>query len=96
MRCVVFPTISRIYLEFPDRFSVLLDLTIGWMPLVVGMSIMDIPTLSTGSRLIRLSCASHNSRRALTIDLIRKLSAGLGLSEHCLIQEYALDTRQHA
>jgi HTH-type transcriptional regulator/antitoxin HigA len=37
-----------------------------------------------------------NRRRSLTIDMIRKLSAGLGLSEHCLIQEYALETRQYA
>jgi HTH-type transcriptional regulator/antitoxin HigA len=31
-----------------------------------------------------------NRRRPLTIDMIRKLSAGLGLSEHCLIQTYEL------
>jgi HTH-type transcriptional regulator/antitoxin HigA len=31
-----------------------------------------------------------NRRRALTTDMIRKLSAGLGLSEHCLLQEYHL------
>jgi HTH-type transcriptional regulator/antitoxin HigA len=32
-----------------------------------------------------------NRRRPLTIDMIRKLSAGLGLSEHCLLQEYELE-----
>jgi HTH-type transcriptional regulator / antitoxin HigA len=34
-----------------------------------------------------------NRRRPLTIDMIRKLSAGLGLSEHCLIQTYELARR---
>jgi HTH-type transcriptional regulator/antitoxin HigA len=32
-----------------------------------------------------------NRRRPLTIDMIRKLSAGLGLSERCLLQEYELE-----
>jgi HTH-type transcriptional regulator/antitoxin HigA len=36
-----------------------------------------------------------NRRRPLTIDMIRKLAEGLGLSEHCLLQEYELD-RLHA
>lgn len=31
-----------------------------------------------------------NRRRKLTIDMIRKLATGLGLSEHCLCQEYEL------
>jgi HTH-type transcriptional regulator / antitoxin HigA len=36
-----------------------------------------------------------NRRRPLTIDMIRKLSAGLGLSEHCLVQPYDL-AREYA
>jgi HTH-type transcriptional regulator / antitoxin HigA len=32
-----------------------------------------------------------NRRRPLTIDMIRKLAAGLGLSEHCLLQPYDLE-----
>jgi HTH-type transcriptional regulator / antitoxin HigA len=36
-----------------------------------------------------------NRRRPLTIDMIRKLAPGLGLSEHCLLQEYEL-ARQFA
>jgi HTH-type transcriptional regulator / antitoxin HigA len=36
-----------------------------------------------------------NRRRPLTIDMIRKLTAGLGLSEHCLLQAYELE-RQYA
>lgn len=36
-----------------------------------------------------------NRRRPLTIDMIRKLSAALGLSEHCLVQPYELE-RQYA
>lgn len=36
-----------------------------------------------------------NRRRPLTIDMIRKLVSGLGLSEHCLLQEYRLE-RQYA
>jgi HTH-type transcriptional regulator / antitoxin HigA len=36
-----------------------------------------------------------NRRRPLSIDMIRKLAPGLGLSEHCLVQEYEL-TRQYA
>ena len=36
-----------------------------------------------------------NRRRPLTIDMIRKLAEGLGLSEHCLLQEYEL-ARLHA
>jgi HTH-type transcriptional regulator / antitoxin HigA len=36
-----------------------------------------------------------NRRRHLTIDMIRKLASGLGLSEHCLVQPYEL-TRQYA
>lgn len=36
-----------------------------------------------------------NRRRPLTLDMIRKLSAGLGLSEHCLMQEYELE-KQYA
>jgi HTH-type transcriptional regulator / antitoxin HigA len=36
-----------------------------------------------------------NRRRHLSIDMIRKLAAGLGLSEHCLVQPYEL-TRQYA
>ena len=36
-----------------------------------------------------------NRRRPLTIAMIRKLAEGLGLSEHCLLQEYELD-RLHA
>ena len=31
-----------------------------------------------------------NRRRPLTIDMIRRLAASLGLSEHCLLQDYAL------
>ena len=31
-----------------------------------------------------------NRRRHLTIDMIRKLASGLGLSEHCLVQPYEL------
>jgi HTH-type transcriptional regulator/antitoxin HigA len=31
-----------------------------------------------------------NRRRHLTIDMIRKLASGLGLSEHCLVQSYEL------
>jgi HTH-type transcriptional regulator/antitoxin HigA len=34
-----------------------------------------------------------NRRRPLTLDMIRKLVAGLGLSEHCLLQEYELERR---
>ena len=34
-----------------------------------------------------------NRRRSLTPSMIRKLSAGLGLSEHCLLQEYELARR---
>lgn len=37
-----------------------------------------------------------NRRRPLTIDMIRKLVSGLGLSEHCLLQPYEIDHRQHA
>jgi HTH-type transcriptional regulator/antitoxin HigA len=36
-----------------------------------------------------------NRRRHLTVDMIRKLASGLGLSEHCLVQPYEL-TRQYA
>jgi HTH-type transcriptional regulator/antitoxin HigA len=36
-----------------------------------------------------------NRRRPLTIDMIRKLASGLGLSEHCLLQAYDLE-RQYA
>lgn len=36
-----------------------------------------------------------NRRRPLTIDMIRKLAAGLGLSERCLLQSYHL-MRQRA
>ena len=36
-----------------------------------------------------------NRRRPLSIDMIRKLAPGLGLSEHCLVQEYEL-ARQYA
>jgi len=36
-----------------------------------------------------------NRRRHLTIDMIRKLASGLGLSEHCLVQSYEL-ARQYA
>jgi HTH-type transcriptional regulator / antitoxin HigA len=36
-----------------------------------------------------------NRRRPLSIDMIRKLAPGLGLSEHCLVQAYEL-TRQYA
>jgi HTH-type transcriptional regulator/antitoxin HigA len=36
-----------------------------------------------------------NRRRPLTIHMIRKLTGGLGLSEHCLLQEYELE-RQYA
>lgn len=36
-----------------------------------------------------------NRRRHLTIDMIRKLVPGLGLSEHCLLQAYDLE-RQYA
>jgi HTH-type transcriptional regulator/antitoxin HigA len=32
-----------------------------------------------------------NRRRHLSIDMIRKLAAGLGLSEHCLLQPYELE-----
>lgn len=32
-----------------------------------------------------------NKRRALSIDMIRKLSKALGLSEHCLLQDYELE-----
>jgi len=31
-----------------------------------------------------------NRRRALTVDMVRKLAAGLGLSERCLVQPYGL------
>ena len=38
-----------------------------------------------------------NRRRPLTIDMVRRLAAGLGLSEHCLLQDYALvRPRQYA
>jgi HTH-type transcriptional regulator/antitoxin HigA len=37
-----------------------------------------------------------NRRRSLTIDMIRKLTKGLGLSERCLIQAYPLERRQYA
>jgi HTH-type transcriptional regulator/antitoxin HigA len=36
-----------------------------------------------------------NRRRALSIDMIRKLASGLGLSERCLVQPYEL-ARQYA
>jgi HTH-type transcriptional regulator/antitoxin HigA len=36
-----------------------------------------------------------NRRRHLTLDMIRKLATGLGLSEHCLVQPYEL-ARQYA
>lgn len=37
-----------------------------------------------------------NRRRHLTLDMIRKLVIGLGLSEHCLLQPYEIERRQHA
>ena len=40
---------------------------------------------------------SRTRRRPLTIDMIRRLVAGLGLSERCLLQDYALvRPRQYA
>jgi HTH-type transcriptional regulator/antitoxin HigA len=36
-----------------------------------------------------------NRRRALTVEMIRLLADGLGLSEHCLVQPYELE-RQRA
>jgi HTH-type transcriptional regulator / antitoxin HigA len=36
-----------------------------------------------------------NRRRALTVEMIRILAEGLGLSEHCLVQPYELE-RQRA
>lgn len=37
-----------------------------------------------------------NRRRPLTLDMIRKLVNGLGLSEHCLLQSYEIERRHYA
>jgi HTH-type transcriptional regulator/antitoxin HigA len=59
----------------------------------LGMSRQDLGTL-IGASSGRVS-EILNRRRALTIDMIRKLAPGLGLSERCLLQEYELE-RQYA
>jgi HTH-type transcriptional regulator / antitoxin HigA len=59
----------------------------------LGMSRADLGGL-IGAHSGRVS-EILNRRRPLTIDMIRKLAAGLGLSEHCLLQEYEL-ARQYA
>lgn len=59
----------------------------------LGMSRADLGSL-IGASSGRVS-EILNRRRPLTIDMIRKLVAGLGLSEHCLLQEYEL-ARQYA
>ncbi|MDR3535224.1 MAG: transcriptional regulator [Acetobacteraceae bacterium] len=59
----------------------------------LGMSRADLGVL-LGAPSGRVS-EILNRRRPLTIDMIRKLTAGLGLSEHCLLQDYALE-RQYA
>jgi HTH-type transcriptional regulator / antitoxin HigA len=59
----------------------------------LGMSRIDLGTL-IGASSGRIS-EILNRRRPLTIDMIRKLASGLGLSEHCLLQAYELE-RQYA
>jgi HTH-type transcriptional regulator / antitoxin HigA len=59
----------------------------------LGMSRADLGTL-IGAPSGRVS-EILNRRRPLSIDMIRKLASGLGLSEHCLLQEYELE-RQYA
>jgi HTH-type transcriptional regulator/antitoxin HigA len=59
----------------------------------LGMSRVDLGAL-IGAPSGRVS-EILNRRRPLTIDMIRKLASGLGLSEHCLLQKYEL-ARQHA
>jgi HTH-type transcriptional regulator/antitoxin HigA len=57
----------------------------------LGMSRVDLGAL-IGASSGRVS-EILNRRRPLTIDMIRKLASGLGLSEHCLLQAYELDRR---
>ena len=60
----------------------------------LGMTRADLGAMLGGATSGRVS-EILNRRRPLSIDMIRKLASGLGLSEHCLIQEYEL-TRQFA
>lgn len=60
----------------------------------LGMSRADLGEMLGGMSSGRVSDIM-NRRRHLTIDMIRKLAAGLGLSEHCLVQDYELE-RQRA
>jgi HTH-type transcriptional regulator/antitoxin HigA len=55
----------------------------------LGMSRTDLGTmLGAGSGRVSDILNRH---RPLTIDMIRKLAAGLGLSEHCLLQPYEIE-----
>jgi HTH-type transcriptional regulator/antitoxin HigA len=55
----------------------------------LGLSRTDLGTIlgATSGRVSEIL----NKRRALSIDMIRKLTAALGLSEHCLLQDYELE-----
>jgi HTH-type transcriptional regulator / antitoxin HigA len=60
----------------------------------LGMTRADLGAMLGGATSGRVS-EILNRRRPLTIDMIRKLVSGLGLSEHCLLQKYEL-ARQFA
>ena len=53
----------------------------------LGMTRADLGAMLGGATSGRVS-EILNRRRPLSIDMIRKLASGLGLSEHCLLQEY--------
>ena len=61
-----------------------------------GLSRADLAVMLGGVSSGRVS-EILNRRRPLTIDMIRRLAASLGLSEHCLLKDYALvRPRQYA
>jgi HTH-type transcriptional regulator/antitoxin HigA len=60
----------------------------------LGMTRTDLAAMLGGATSGRVS-EILNRRRPLTIDMIRKLASGLGLSEHCLLQKYEV-VRQFA
>lgn len=61
-----------------------------------GMSRAELGVMLGGASSGRVS-EILNRRRPLTIDMVRRLAAGLGLSEHCLLQDYELvRSRQYA